>query len=259
MAEKRKETAFPSDAALHRQHRQRMKERFRETGSRAFQDYQLLEILLFFAIPQGDTNPLAHRLMERFGSLSAVLEADEQELQKVPGIGDHASFLLHFLPEFLKRYQQSRLTHNDRLFFPDRNTVLKYVDSCFLGAQPTESVLLIALNARRELIGSFFSESSLLNGSTATRTSVGFQGIVSKLLSCRAAGCILAHFHPEGLLLPSPEDAMLTELLANFLHQGGFFFYDHIIANESGSVSYQQEQGNPLWPPLSPKTFDPLF
>ena len=77
--------------SIHKGHRERLKQRFLEEGLDNFTDIQVLELLLFYAIPRSDTNPIAHSLLEHFGSLSRVLEADVEELKKVPGIKDHAA------------------------------------------------------------------------------------------------------------------------------------------------------------------------
>ena len=86
-----------ANPSLHKGHRQRLKARFQESGLDSFTDVQALELLLFYAIPQKDTNPIAHALLNRFGSLSRVLDADVEELKKVPNISDHAASLLRLV------------------------------------------------------------------------------------------------------------------------------------------------------------------
>lgn len=89
-------------------HRQRLKNRFLRNGEAAFEDHELLELLLFYAIPQGDMNPLAHRLMEHFGSLSGVFDASVSDLMQVPGVGEHTALLIHMLPQIARRYHIDR-------------------------------------------------------------------------------------------------------------------------------------------------------
>ena len=91
--------------SIHKGHRERLKQRFLEEGLDNFTDIQVLELLLFFAIPVKDTNPLAHALLAHFGSLSQVLEADVEELKKVPGIKDHAATLLALVTDLCRYYQ----------------------------------------------------------------------------------------------------------------------------------------------------------
>lgn len=89
---------------IHEGHRERMKQRFMEQGLDVFDDHQVLELLLFYSMPRKDTNPLAHQLLEHFGSLEAVFEAPTEELKKISGIGDSAVTLLRLIPEVSRRY-----------------------------------------------------------------------------------------------------------------------------------------------------------
>ncbi|MEG2176628.1 MAG: hypothetical protein RRY97_07105, partial [Oscillibacter sp.] len=84
---------------MHDGHREKMRLRFQNTGLSGFADHEALELLLYYAIPRQDTNPIAHRLMERYGSLSAVLSAPMEDLQKVEGIGERGAILLSLVPQ----------------------------------------------------------------------------------------------------------------------------------------------------------------
>lgn len=92
----------------HTGHRQRLKAEFLARGLEGWPDHKVLELLLCYAIPQGDVNGLAHELVERFGSLAGALDASVEELKKVPGVGEHTAVLLRMLPALLGRYQGSR-------------------------------------------------------------------------------------------------------------------------------------------------------
>ena len=98
-----------SEKAVHAGHRARMRERFMKEGLSGFSEHEVLELLLMFAIPQRDVNPLAHRLIDRFGSLSAVLESSPAELTRVDGVGENAAALLSLMPQLMGYYQHSAM------------------------------------------------------------------------------------------------------------------------------------------------------
>ena len=95
-------------------HRERLRVRFLAEGVDSFDDHQVMELLLFQAIPRADTNPIAHRLMRRFGTLSAVLEADPKDLASVEGVGDKAAAFLRLIPQIARRYVHDRVNRDNR-------------------------------------------------------------------------------------------------------------------------------------------------
>jgi DNA repair protein RadC len=107
-----KESETPN---LHTGHRERLRKRFLAEGLDGFEDHQVLELLLFHIIPRGDTNPIAHRLLNRFGTLSAVLEADPKDLAGAEGMGDRAAMFLTLIPQVTRRYFHDRVIETDRV------------------------------------------------------------------------------------------------------------------------------------------------
>ena len=101
--------------SVHEGHRQRLKQRFADHGERVFDDHQLLELMLFYAVPQGDVNPLAHRLINHFGSFAAVLDASPEDLRQVKGVGEHTALYLSMFPQVMRRYLASRAGHADKV------------------------------------------------------------------------------------------------------------------------------------------------
>ena len=135
--------------SIHKGHRERLKQRFLEEGLDNFTEIQVLELLLFYAIPRSDTNPLAHALLEHFGSLSQVLEADVEELKKVPGIGDHAATLLALVIDLCRYYQVT---------CAQQTAILTTLDACgkylvprFFG-RTRETVFLLCLDAKCKVL-----------------------------------------------------------------------------------------------------------
>ena len=135
--------------AVHSGHRERMKQRFLENGLDSFTEVQVLELLLFYCIPQKDTNPIAHALLDTFGSLSQVLEAPVAALQKVPGVGEHTAVFLHLITEAGRSYQISRT---------GREKILPTLESCagyllpFFFGRKVETVFLLCLDGKCKVL-----------------------------------------------------------------------------------------------------------
>ena len=136
--------------ASHTGHRQRMKAEFLARGIEGWPDHRVLELLLFYSIPQGDVNGLAHDLIEQFGSLSGVLDASVEELRKVKGVGEHTAVLLRMLPALLGRYQASRTRLSDIINSAD--DAYPWLEPYFFGAR-NEMVYVLCLDGKRQVLG----------------------------------------------------------------------------------------------------------
>lgn len=136
--------------SIHTGHRQRVKDEFSARGLAGWPDHRVLELLLYYAIPQGDVNGLAHELVERFGSLAGVLDAAEEELCRVPGVGQHTAVLLKLIPAAGARYLQSRADLGE----PVRRTEDAYalLEPYFFGAR-NEMIYLLALDGKNKPLG----------------------------------------------------------------------------------------------------------
>lgn len=213
----------------HGGHRQRLKKRFLINGERAFADHELLELLLFYSIPQGDTNPLAHRLIEQFGSLSGVMEASVEDLVSVAGVGSHTALLIHLLPQFARRYQQDRV---------NLDTVVNCADDaanlfrpCFYGAR-NEMVYLLCLDARGRVLGC-----DLLHEGSANLCMLDIRLVTELALRHRARSILLAHCHVSGLAVPSPEDRIATLQCRDVLNKLQIDLLDHLVFADGDYVS----------------------
>ncbi len=186
----------------HSGHRERMKKRFLDEGLDNFSEIQVLEILLFYCIPQKDTNPIAHELMNRFGSLSQVLDAPVSELKKVDGIGEHAAIFLRLITEAGRYYQVNRSSQNTVL--PTLKECAQYLLPFFFGRR-VETVFLLCLDARcKVLCCREISEGGVYSVKLPTRK------IVEAALGAGAVSAVLAHNHPSGETNPSMEDIEFT-------------------------------------------------
>lgn len=215
-------------ASIHEGHRGRLKKEFLARPE-SFPDHKLLELLLFYAIPQRDTNALAHTLLEQFGSLSGVLDAIPEELQKVPGMGEHAATLLKAAKELSGRYLVAR-TSMDELV-GGRKDAARLLRSYFFGAR-NERVCIIAMDGKGKCLGVRQVGEGSVNSAEVTARKV-----VEAALALNATRVILAHNHTSGLALPSPEDKFTTRYLANVLRTVGITLADHMIFVDDDMVS----------------------
>ena len=214
---------------IHEGHRHRLKERFRKEGLDGFTDVQILELLLFFCIPRRDTNPIAHELLARFGSLHQVLDAPLHELEKVEGIGQQASTLISLTRQMARSYSVSQASVGKIL-----NTTAKcgeYVKPFFLGKRE-ETIYLLCLDAKCKVL--CCSEVGRGNVNSA---GLSVRKIVETALAFNATSVVLAHNHPSGLAIPSNEDVATTLRVAMALYAVGIFLADHIVVSEDDFVS----------------------
>ena len=194
---------------VHDGHRSRMKERFRGHGLENFNDINALELLLFYAAPRRDTNGMAHALLERFGSFSAVLEANEQELLAVPGIGENAVTLLRLIPEVSRRYLLDKTPSNEPI--DSAEAAGHYFIPRFM-YETEEIVYALLLDARKRPI-----RCAAISRGTVDAAEVNARRLAELALQYRASAVILAHNHRSGVALPSVEDETSTARLARAL------------------------------------------
>ncbi len=209
-----------------------MKKRVLANGERAFDDYQLLELLLFYSVPQVDTNPIAHRLLERFHSLSAVMEASVEELMTVDGVGEHTAVLIQLLPQFARRYHQDRVKMDSAVNrMEDAGTLLA---PYFYDAK-REMVYLLSLDARGRVLGC-----DLLGEGSANFCTLDIRLVTETALRRRARSVLLAHCHVSGLAVPSPEDRIATLQCMDVLDKLQIELLDHLVFADGDYVSMAQ-------------------
>ena len=209
---------------LHQNHRKRVLEKFRRFGLDAFSDHEVLELLLFFAIPRADTNPIAHRLMARFGTLHAVLEAPTEQLCEVEGIGPHSADLIKTAFALCARYQidvEKSERHSDKLSTYER--IGAYFVPQFAGER--DEVLLAAY---LDGTGRVLKCEEVARGGHAQVAADPYK-IARTALLCNAAGVALAHNHPHGPATPSEEDITGTRRLEQALAGLGLELVDHCV------------------------------
>ena len=218
---------------VHQNHRERLRERFmRENGFEHFTDTQILELLLFYAKPRSDTNPLAHALLDEFGSLKGVLEARPEMLQTVKGIGPQAATLISMVVPLTRVWNRCAMVTPRKI--GNSREAEKYCMSLLAGNR-TERFYVVSLNAQCNVLGQRkISEGSLSEVSAYPRM------VMETALNYNAHSVLLCHNHPGGTCAPSPEDIASTLQLQRLLNGVGILVLDHIIV--AGSNCYSMIQ-----------------
>lgn len=215
---------------IHDGHREHMRRRFLENGLSGFADHEALELLLYYAIPRRDTNPIAHELMDRFGTLSGVLSAPVELLKQVDGVGESAAVLLRLAP---------LLAQKARLAEAEREIALNTVDS--IGAyllerfsqERNEAVYQLCLDRKGKLLAC-----KRLGEGSASAVNLDIRKLVENALLSSASSVILAHNHPSGVALPSQADQGATLRAKAALESIDVRLEDHIIVADGEYVSF---------------------
>lgn len=216
----------------HAGHRRRLKERFLREGLDNFEEHQVLELLLFYGIPQRDTNEIAHELIEKFGSLSKVLEATPEELEEVNYVGENVSTLFKLITAVSRYYQVNCAMREEILNYI--SDVGRYLMPFFYGRQ-METVFLLCIDAKRKVLAC-----EKVGQGGVNSAGVPIRQIVEMALKYNASGAILAHNHPSGIAVPSPEDIQTTRRVAIALDSVDVDLVDHIIVADNDWISMVQ-------------------
>ena len=213
---------------IHDGHREKMRRRFQETGLEGFADHEALELLLYYAIPRRDTNELAHRLLTRYGSLSALLQAPIEDLRRVEGVGESAAVLLKLVPAFVYKAQRSA---GQETVLNSTEKAGRYLLTCFAGER-NEVIYQLCLDRKGKLL----ARKRLSEGGSAA-AELNIRRLVENALLSSASAVILSHNHPSGIALPSREDYATTQQAQDALRTIGVELLDHIIVAEDDYVS----------------------
>lgn len=208
----------------HEGHRQRMKERFLTGGLESFSGHEILEMLLFYALPYRNTNDLGHQLEKQFGGWTRVLDADYADLVQVPGVTPHVATLLTLCGQMAHRYQRELTGQVRQLYNAD--LVAEYVIPWFLGKKD-ESVVLVSMDNKRKLLNA----TRIFEGSVNS-AQFNVRLAVQQALRDNATQVVLAHNHPNGYSFPSEADVSTTRYVAGVLAPLDIRLVDHIIVAE---------------------------
>ena len=217
------------EKSIHTGHRKRLKTRFLRSGLGDFDDVNVLELLLFYAVPRQDTNPIAHRLLNAFGSISAVFDAPVEDLMKRGGLSESAATLIKLVPEVARRQQISRASMECIL-----DTTQKcgdYLIPYFFG-ETDEVIYMLGLDAKCKVLGCV----RLFTGSV-NYANLSVRRVVECAINMKATSVILAHNHPSGIAIPSKDDIRTTSSVSHALSLVGVTLADHIVVADEDYVS----------------------
>lgn len=222
---------------IHAGHRQRMHERVRNYGLESLAEHEALEYLLYFTNARRDTNPIAHALLERFGDFAGVLEADEEELCLVEGMGPASARFLHLLPQVSAYYHRSLTKDRRRLQTVEQ--MGEYLMARFRGTI-RERVLLVCLDRQRRI-----TCTSWLGSGSSDAVELPIKEAIAQAVRLKAHWVVLCHNHPSGSTLPSRQDIEATAELARGMFVVGIELLDHIIVTETEYLSLRQRSELP--------------
>lgn len=221
-------------------HRERVRKKFLENGFNGLEDYEVLELLLFYVIPRKDTKAIAKELIKKFKTLANVLKADTLELKTINGLGDVAITFLKMIGALPARIYKDELK-NQKLIKDDKNKITdKEVLLSFLrnkiGYKNVEKFYVIYLSSSNEVIA--FEESS---SGTLDRSSIYPREIYKRVIMENAKSIIIAHNHPSGNTCPSKCDIDITNEIAKGLKNFGALLLEHIIITRDSYFSFLEE------------------
>ncbi len=202
-------------------HRQRLREKFLNSGLDGFHDYEIIELLLTLGTPRTDCKQPAKDALKKWGSLKAVLEAPPKELKKIKGIGDHNVFGLKLTQDVARRYLADRIVDMD--YIQSSEDVLNYLRHN-LRDKSQELFMVIYLNGRNQIL----KMETLFEG-TLNTSAVYPREVVKKALENDASALVLVHNHPNGNPSPSQEDLTITKKLKEAARTIDIYIHDHLI------------------------------
>ncbi len=222
-----------SKQGIHKGHRERVRQRYLEEGLDGFKEHEIIELLLFYCIPMKDTNALAHRLINEFGSLHGLLEADPRDIQRRCKVSMNTAILLSLMAPLSRRYLKDRWGNRPRL-----NTSSKagnYAVSLFAG-RVYECFFVISLDSQNNV-----NHSSLVHEGTINEAPVYPRIIVETALRHKANSIILAHNHPGGSLTASRADIDVTRKICQAMKTISIDVVDHIIVAGNNYMSFAEQ------------------
>ena len=220
------------DKGLHHGHRERMRDKYLRHGYEHFADHELLELILFYAIPRRDTNEIAHHLLNRFGCLHAVFNAPIAELESVPGMGRSAAVLIHLFMDTYRVIEKDKIKNTS--YLNNIHDLGKYIALYFYNVK-NEKVILLCLDGKKKVL----SCSCVFEGSF-NAAQISIKRVVEIAVNMNATFIVIAHNHPNGFAVPSEQDIDTTGRLESALAGIGVILLDHLIFGDNDFISFSE-------------------
>jgi len=217
----------------HKGHRQRLKKRYTLSGIDTLHDYEVLELLLFYAIPRRDTKALAKDLLKKFGNLKKLMDADPKEIEALPGTGSQTALLIRLVKDLGTLYLHEKVMETAQI-----SSTKALLDYCMvsMGGLKDERFNVIYLNAQNRII-----QTEVIQEGVVNQAVVYPRKILEKALRHKASAIILVHNHPSGNIKPSEADIRLTRTLQDTARVLDILIHDHIIVGENRYFSFREE------------------
>lgn len=214
--------------SIHKGHRQRVREKFLKSEFNSMHPHEILEFLLFFALRQGDTNPIAHELINEYGTLTGVFDAPYDDLLKIKGLGENSAILLKMIAPLAREYMSSSV---ENFSITSTKLAVEFLKPQFIG-RVDETVVLTVLDNKSSVI-----KSDIIHVGSVNSVNVNVRKIVEYCFKYNASAIILAHNHPNGIAIPSNADIITTKKLKDAVELLGIKFLDHIVIGANDFVS----------------------
>ena len=219
---------------MHKEHRNRLREKVHKNGLECLADHEVLELLLMYVIPRKDTNPIAHNLIEHFGSFAKVIDASYYDLIKVKGVGHECAQYINILSQFIDFHQISKLIDKPIKLNNIRDCVAYFRQAFTI--KRTEMMVVVGLNKNNKIVKRY-----VCKGLDESEISFDLNQIMNYVFDDDVKRVVIFHTHPDGKAQPSKEDYVATQKLVFKFLSNGIDVLDHIILNEKQYFSFMSQ------------------
>lgn len=220
-----------SDKNTHEGHRSRLRKRYLDSGLDNFQDHEILEMILFNCYTRRNTNDIAHKLIDSFGSISAVFDAPVDALIEC-GVSESVATYLHMIPDICRVYFDDRNKSKHKIITMDM--LGEYFVNKFIG-RTDECIYLLLMDAKEKEVFC-----GVVSSGTTTSSDVSMRKIVDLAMRYNATYAVVSHNHPSGVAIPSKADVAMTYAVYNTLSSIGVQLVDHVIVADDEYLSFRE-------------------